>query len=127
MADIFTIVLVFLLKNISASANGFAAPVEANLPMSVAHEAPAESVRIELSLGSVLVNGRRIASIDQIKQDSGLKLLKDSLDSEHKLKNSTELVLVADKGTPYWAVEGSMEVASTAGFEGFKLMVVEEK
>src|SRR5215210_3114047 len=63
MADIFTILLVFLLKSYSAGVVGVSPDKNVQLPVAKGGDQAVEALKVEVSNGSVLVEGKPVARL----------------------------------------------------------------
>jgi len=137
LIDIFVIVLVFLLRTVSAEGNLMTSADNLVLPMSTMAKSPTEvSLTIIGDDKSISVDGHQLVMTpDVMKQDS--LLIKPILDvlvkkrAEEKkaevlgiIKESTGKVVVQfDKNTPYDIVTKVMATAGYAGYNNIKFAV----
>ena len=64
MADIFTILLVFLLKSYTTGAMSISPSSGVKLPSAIVGESNIEALKVEISDGSVEVEGKPVATLD---------------------------------------------------------------
>jgi biopolymer transport protein ExbD len=132
MADIFTIILIFLLKSYSVGALESTAPKGVQLPQAQAGTAGLKSVkdilRLEVSRDEVLVDGKPVARISEfafaesdITSDGASKTLLSKL-SASKEENA-KVLIVADQRAPYETVKALLASAAVRGYTDVKLAV----
>jgi biopolymer transport protein ExbD len=153
MADIFTIILVFLLKSISGGAT-LEPTAEMNLPNVEVPDKDSirDTVKIEISKNAVLVDTKPVMTLYNFLIDSrapasavvteGLgananlaaqagvsqSVLKALM--EHRTKGgagengNTRIVVMADEETPYSTLKAMMNTAAVAGYVDMQLIVV---
>lgn len=71
MADIFTIILVFLLKSSATSAVDITPPNGMKIPEGVSLQAPEESLKIQISQDSVQVENLPVVSLSDFRFQAG--------------------------------------------------------
>ena len=146
MVDMFTIILVFLLKSYSTSAYQVTPSDHVKLPVSKSQSDPEEGVKISLSLNAIQVEdqlvmqwtepkgwkpylrgqkGRFLPELqrslkEQKKKKEELKKWNESIDTKE------HLVLQIDKGVPYELVRSVMATSSLVGFNSFQLLTLKE-
>jgi biopolymer transport protein ExbD len=135
MADIFTILLVFLLKSFSVGVSAVSPTAEMVLPEVQKSDPLIENVKVEISNTSVLIDGKEVMVLKDFQPDAGSldadgssKAVSAALKQQREkntLKNTSRLMLMADQAAPYAIVKSILISASTNGFEEFKLVVVE--
>src|ERR1035437_6038684 len=69
LADIFIILLVFLLKSYSTSAVTITPTAGLKLPVSDAQGAPVEAIKVEVAESAVLIEGQAVLNWDKFKVD----------------------------------------------------------
>ncbi len=145
MADIFTILLVFLLKSYSTGAANITPGKDMMLPNAMASESAVEALKVEVSETSVQVEGKPVASLQKflfdktdIKENGSSKLLGEALATERKrqvliaqsnndVKVDPKIVIIADQRVPYMTIKSVLASAAVNGYTDFKLAVVQEK
>lgn len=133
MIDIFTIMIIYLLVNTAAVQIAGAELVD--LPTSVAEEPPRENVAVLVTKDDILVDGRAVMKVADIRrQDAALVLkpLKDALMNAAPLTakqaaNATEeggeVNILADKTLPYALLKKIMTTCADAQFAKISLGV----
>ena len=144
MADIFTILLVFLLKSYAAGVN--VNPTKGMmLPTAQAAETQIEALKLEVSENAISVEGQPIATLKGYRFDAGdletnlsSKSLTTSLDKERKrqlliaqgnsaVKVDPKIIIIADQRVPYVTIKSVLASAALQGFTDFKLAVVKSE
>ncbi len=145
MADIFTILLVFLLKSYSTStvhvspSNGLLLPQAKNgLPA-------IEALKLEVSATGVQVEGQPVAPLEAYKfdrkdigNDGVSKSLEQALAKERQrqlviakenpdVKPDARIMIIADKKVPYSTLKTVLSSAAVQGYTDFKLVVIREE
>jgi biopolymer transport protein ExbD len=137
MADIFMILLVFLLKSYSTSIANISPSQDTRLP--VLGEVKGEikdTLKVEISKESIMVDQKLIVPLSDFKvgagvvsEDSSIKPLYDAMFAERKKRKDpnldSTLLVLADEKTPYETLQAVMGSASRAGFVDLQLVVVE--
>jgi biopolymer transport protein ExbD len=137
MADIFTILLVFLLKSFSSGATTISPITDITLPDVASANDPIETTKIEISTQAVFLDDKEVVSLQkfrmpasQILEDGTSKALQDaftrSRQKDTTLKNPRMLVM-ADQSVPFSTIRTVLTSAANAGFAEFKLVVVENE
>lgn len=139
MADIFTIILVFLLKSFSTGMSALTPSPGVVLPVAfAAHDPMHEGLRIEVTPDVILVDNKAVTKLVNFQLDSNdvesdgtprslNAVFLQLMDNEkYKTPNSTPTVtILADRKTPYALLKRVMGSASVSGFGDFKLITVE--
>jgi biopolymer transport protein ExbD len=142
MADIFTIILVFLLKSYATGAENLAPSKGTTLPEAFASQASVEALRVEISEKAVLVEGQPVATLQafgfdksDVQQSTGAsKALTSALERERKrqlliaqsntdVKVDPKIVVISDQRAPYATVKSVLASAALTGYTDFKLAV----
>lgn len=153
MADIFTIILVFLLKSIS-SGETTATPTEAmTLPAVVSQDKTAirDTIKVEISREAVLVEAHRVLKLSNfviddrqpasiavsnmganadLARQSGVSqgVLKALMDvrarHDKEDKGNSHILVMADEQTPYSTLKVIMNTAAVAGYIDMQLIVL---
>ena len=142
MADIFTIILVFLLKSYSSGAVALNPSKGLLLPEVTSGDAPVEALQIEVSENGILVDGKSVVSLKAFQFDSAelqangtsASLLK-ALDHQRQkqlfiakansdVKVDARILVSADQRAPYATVKTVLASAAVHGYTDFKLAVV---
>jgi biopolymer transport protein ExbD len=141
MADIFTIILVFLLKSFATGASPVSPSHDMALPESVSSDTMAEAMKIEVSADAVIFEEKTIAPLKNFRFDAA-ELENDgtarALNIAMRRPASAPalaipegsagpgLLVMADKKVPYTTLKTIMDTAAGNGFATFKLVVVED-
>jgi biopolymer transport protein ExbD len=142
MADIFTIILVFLLKSFATSAIPLAPGVHLPHAKSTDAQPYKESVTIEIQSEHLLLDQKSILSLRQFFSEASpaqllnssqtqisaillpaLKQIKAEADSH---KDLSQITVLADEYVPYITLQEVMRVASLAGFRFCQLVMVKD-
>ena len=140
MADIFTIILVFLLKGYSTSAMAITPSQGLMLPEAHASEASIEALKIEVSKTAVQVEGQSVTNLADFKFDpieinanGSTKSLAAALERERKrqlmiasknsdVKIDAKVLIIADQHAPYSTIKAVLASAALNGYTDFKLV-----
>ncbi len=138
MADIFMILLVFLLKNYSASVSTLAPTAQLSLPeVSVSSKAaPKESLKIEISEDAVLVDQKPALKLTNFRfpasetlDSTGSKTISGLMKYQREMKpepnRESSVVIMADQRAPYDTIKRVVASAAGAGFIDLQLVVVD--
>jgi len=136
LMDVFTILVFFLLVN-SGSVEILDTPKEVTLPESRAQLKPRETVVIFISPVEVLVQGKRVASVEDIVNGekgalepihARLAALKESAvgPSTLTVAESREVTILADKSVPFVVVKTIMSTCTSQGYENVSLAVTQK-
>lgn len=147
MADIFVVLLVFLLKTVSGAGAGVAPQSAITLPTGRGGAEIIEALRLEISADVVLVDGKPVIAmknfhVDPKDQPDGFKIspLVESL----KISRGRQLASVSEPGpdgkkadpkvtvmidqlAPYSLIKSILASAATVGYSNFKLVVLKEQ
>jgi hypothetical protein len=136
LASFFTVVLVFLIQSTSVGVNAFTPTDGIDLPTLSVGDDFTESLRFQVSPRSILVNDKSVHTMTEDysipeEQWSELKAkLSEELQAERGEGNTEQkkqnLVLVADKKTPYEILKRLFTVAAENGFLDLKLVIIKE-
>jgi biopolymer transport protein ExbD len=137
MADIFMILLVFLLKSYSTSIANITPSQDTRLPVvGEIKNTMKDTLKVEISKESILVDAKSIVALNNFKlregvvePDSSVKPLYEAMFAERKKQKDpnldSTLLVMADEKTPYETLQAVMGSASRAGFVDLQLVVVE--
>lgn len=146
MADVFTIILVFLLKSFSTSISGLTVN-QVTLPEVTAAAQTTDSLKVEVGQNSIQIDGKTVTQMEDfhfektdVERDGTPRSLNMALIEQmkkQKEKGSDErapssvspetLLVLADKQAPYAVLKMVLASASNAGFSDFRLIVVEDQ
>lgn len=148
MADIFTILLLFLLKSFSVGLTTITPAGDITLPETQANDEMAETLKVEISKDVILVDDKPVTTLTNYRLESNdveanytPRSLNSTLIKEKNLRKkavqdkppeerekalaaSKLLMILADQKTPYITIKSVLTSASNAGFSDFKLVVV---
>lgn len=142
LADIFVILLVFLLKSFATGSVNLTPTQGLLLPEAHAAEATVEALKIEISETAVSVEGQPAASLkgfrfaaSDLRQNGASGALSKVLERERQrqlmiartnsdVKVDPKILVVSDQRTPYSTVKSVLASAALSGYTDFKLAVV---
>jgi biopolymer transport protein ExbD len=140
MADIFTIILVFLLKSYATSAVNVSPT--AVLPEAHAADAPVEAVKVEVTKDAIQIDGQLVMKLNNfdfeksdLQQNGASMTLSKSLEQfRHRqvmiaqtnadVKIDSKILILSDQKTPYKTLKSVLASAALHGYTDFKLAVV---
>lgn len=133
LMDIFTILVFFLLVS-AANSDILPTPKNIKLPLSTAEKIPKENIVIIIGNNDILIQGKKIASIDRvIKSNHNIVLpLMEALKKELKQSKNTDEVkkiikkgvtIMGDKDVPYILLKKIMITSAAANFTDISLAV----
>ena len=142
MADIFTIILVFLLKSYSTGMVNVQPTAGTTLPQAAGAEAEFNALKVEISKTGVLVEGTPVTLLKEFEADKAevqnngtFKSLNTALEKERKrqlliaqkntdVKVDARVVVIADQHAPYSTIKSVLASAAVNGYTDFKLAVI---
>lgn len=131
MADIFMIILVFLLKSYGTGTIDVTPQPGLVMPRASDLSGPAEGVKLEIAEGEVRVNGAAVAKIERFEFASSdlsvvgaSKTLVSALETEIRERPGSQVIVLADRRAPYSTVKAALASAAVSGYSDFKLAVV---
>lgn len=144
MIDIFTIILIFLLKSYSSSAVTVPPSRSINMPMSISGEAPVEALKLLVSKDGVFVDDKEILKLENgavpkgaldASDDKFIRPLYDALKAQaEKTKNISKsndtvsfdgkIIFQGDVNLNYQLLRKVMYTSTFAGYTDFKFAVV---
>lgn len=145
MADIFTIILVFLLKSFSSGSLNLSPTSGLLLPHAHGQSANFEALKIEITDGMIQVEGEPVTPLKNFSTSSKDKAGNGSLRSLNKVLRSarnkqvaiakqnpevkidSKVLIVSDKRTPYRTIKSVLASAAVNGYTDFKLAVVRDQ
>ena len=144
LIDLFTIIIVFLLKSYSAVEVNVVSRPDLTLPTTVMVRAPEESTVITVAKGSILVDGNYVAEVtpsgdvvglapDDVVIPGLLGALRDEaakgkdLAFRNKEQFKGEITLQGDKDVPYKLLKRVLITAGKAEFGQFRLAAYREE
>ena len=144
MMDMMTIILVFLLKNFSGTTQMLTLDDNLQVPPSTTRLMAKEAVPVLVTKKVVLIEGQAVAPINNGKIDASLKpdgdngyLIQPIVDILNKISKrerrvaevsqgqfESELMIVADKSTPYRLLTEVLYSCGQAGYQNYRLIVL---
>jgi biopolymer transport protein ExbD len=133
LVDIMVILLFFLIQSFSVEGNLVTPSTDLELPVSTSKKPPKVYSSINITRTNVIVEDMIVTTNDRITA-SGDFLIKDLFTVMKSLKTKTKdttnagkLLIQADKEVPFAIVKKVMFTCSKAGFEDFKVLVVQNE
>ena len=147
MMDMMTIILVFLLKSFASATNLITFDANLQLPPSQTLFKAKQAVPITITKKVILVEGEAVAPVNNGKTDPALKkdgengyyinpivdLLTKHANKEKKVADMTgakfeaELMVIADRTTPYRLLTEVLYSCGQAGYANYRLVVLKQK
>ena len=144
MADIMTILLVFLLKSFSSGAADITPGADVLLPQAVAGDSVPDALKLQVSPTAVLLDEKAVTRLTgfafqqgDVENDGTPRSLNTALVELRQREKGREpssartrglpLLVLADERTPYATLKSIMQAAANQGFGDFKLVVVEDR
>jgi biopolymer transport protein ExbD len=135
MADIFTIILVFLLKGYAAGLTNIAPSDGMTLPEAISKAEMKDTVKLEISRDSVVIEQKpivRLANYEfnpaELLEDGKNEAIFNRLFQERKnmpVPNmDSNMLVLADENVPYSTLKTVIGSAANAGFVDLQLVVV---
>ncbi len=142
MADIFIIILVFLLKSYATGMVNINPSAGIKLPETQASELAVDALKVEISKNGVQIEGNSVISLkdytfsgNQIQNNGSSLELASAFEKERKkqiliaknnenVKLDPRLILIADQKIPYSTIKTVLASAALNGYTDFKLAVV---
>jgi biopolymer transport protein ExbD len=134
MADIFVIILVFLLKSYSIEGLPYEPSVALNPPVAKGRVEKTEALKVEIAKNEIALGGKKIAKIEAFKfgrrdldADGASETLRHALakarPSAAAGPKGTKLIVVADEGAPYATIKAVLASAASEGYLDIQLAV----
>ena len=139
MADIFMILLVFLLKSYATSVSNISPTARISLPeVKAAKGQIKDTLKVEIADGTVLVDAKPAVSLKAFQFDpaedgpggispSILKVLNDQRKLRPEPNMDSSLIVMADQQAPYSTLKRVVASAASAGFVDLQLIVVQNE
>ena len=127
LIDVMTILLVFLMVHFSVDGNLITPSADLELPASSAEATPETVTTLEITSTAVLSNGEPIVAISSFINGDSLTIpqITDWLE-RHTSIRSGEIMLQADRRTPFSIMKRVMYTCSRAGYDDFTILVRQE-
>ncbi len=137
MADIFTILLVFLLKGYASGALQITPSPGVRIPTADGAPLSEEALQVEISGSAVQVGGRPVAELREFALAGGGAGLLNAFKRERsrrnliaktndQVKDDGKILVLADERTPYATVKLVLRSAAIHGFSDLRLAVLKE-
>ncbi|OFZ73848.1 MAG: hypothetical protein A3K03_01150 [Bdellovibrionales bacterium RIFOXYD1_FULL_44_7] len=134
LADIFMILLVFLLKSYGSGLIELTTSKGLNIPQAAVETGSADALKLEVSEQAILLEGKPVAEMKDFQFDS--KSLSGALAGERKrqiilaksdpnIKLDPRVIMIADRKIPYSTIKSVLASAASNGYTDFKLAVVQ--
>src|SRR3989338_6919172 len=145
LMDIFTILLLFLLVNVSPSGEEEAMPVPdiVQLPASSASIKPEPTITVFITTSDIILGDKKIAKIQDVLNsgDSSIKGLETALTSQaisiadtnkadtkdKDTKSAKKIIIMGDKTIPFTLLKKVMNSCSRAGYSNITLAVLQKE
>ncbi|MGK5084948.1 biopolymer transporter ExbD [Bdellovibrionota bacterium FG-1] len=142
LADIFVILLVFLLKGYATGVVSLSPSKGLLLPEAQASEANVDALKLEVSETSVSIEGQSVAGLaafrfeaSDLQTNGASTILSKALERarQHQLliaksnsdvKVDPKIIVIADQRTPYVTIKSVLASAAIQGYTDFKLAVI---
>ncbi len=136
LMDIFTILVFFLLVN-STESETLERSKAVDIPESVSQQKPRETVVVMVTTDTVLVQGKVVASVDDINAQDGktVPALRDALQAQvDRLivkagaddQAAREVTIMGDKNIPYRVLKKVMTTCTEADYGQISLAVIQK-
>lgn len=129
MADVFIVLLIFLLKTFSFEYSAIPANPEIQLPSARGKETEAAEVRIDISRDRVSIQDRAIASLSEFqfsKRDIDAAGEFIPLKTKLGVAHPAHITLYADQATPYSTVKTVLQTAMSTGLSKLQIAVSQD-
>ncbi len=137
MADIFTILLVFLLKNYASSVATVAPVKNTRLPVAETSVILKDSLKIEIAADSLLVDEKPVVTlknfifptgdaVDPAGKDTLSQALSAQRQKHTENNKDPHMVLIADEKAPYESIQRVLASAALTGYVDLQLVVVQK-
>lgn len=142
MADIFMILLVFLLKSFSTGVATLTPPAGIELPVAGSSTELTDALKVEVTGKAISVEGKLVTElkgfappVSELESDGTIRKLNLVLRQEREnlqrmpasegSKPTQRLIVVADQDMPYDLLQRVLSSGANAGFGEFRLLTVE--
>ena len=133
MADVFTILLVFLLKGLASDVLQITPANATRLPSSALTKSITENaIQIEITNTEVLVEKDPIGTLDHFNEqlNERLKIERKKQEliskSNESVKNDARAIVIADEKTPYQTIKTVLRSLSANGYSEINFAVMQE-
>jgi len=143
MADIFMILLVFMLKSYGSGVLDITSAKGVNMPRAGADVSTVDALKLEIATDGILVEGKPVLTMKNFAFDPkeitsvrSSKTLSHALSEERKkqmliaksnsdVKLDPRIIIVADQKVPFVTIRTVLASAAVNGYTDFKLAVVQ--
>lgn len=132
MADVFTILLVFLLKGVASDAIQITPSNGVALPAGVHSKNLKENaLQVEITKSGILVEKEKVMDLDGSYKSLQIRLQKERekqkfiAEQNESVKASNEVILITDKDIPFSTVKLVLKNLSEEGFSEVKLAAIQ--
>jgi len=144
MADIFTIILVFLLKSFATGSLNISPSSALHLPVGNGNGEAVEAMKVEISETAVEIESAPVAKLTKFRfapsdlQPNGVPTPLDEAFNRQKQRQALiakansdvqldkKILVMADQHTPYLTLKSVVSAAAVHGFTDLKLVVVKK-
>ena len=134
LMDIFIVIVIYLLMNISLGGDVITPPKAIKLPHSVVDTSPRQTVVMIVSDQEVVVQGEQVVTINEVlvSQDDFIEAVGVRMQqiresyiglNDESMANSTEVTILADQSVPFKVLRKLMSTSSSAGYNKISLAV----
>ncbi|OHE57317.1 MAG: hypothetical protein A2Z47_03000 [Thermodesulfovibrio sp. RBG_19FT_COMBO_42_12] len=137
LMDIFTIILLFLLFNVSGEEEAITVPDIVRLPASVATVKPAPATTVYITGDTIFLGDKKIANTQDVinSGEPGIKGLEEELIiqmSQNELDAAEDgtrrkIIIMGDKMIPFTLLKKVMYTCSWAGYQTLSLAVIQKE
>ena len=144
LIDMFTIILVFLLKSYSGVEFNVQISKDLHLPTSISQKLPTDTVILTVAKNAILVDGAALARVNEnfevegvSSEETGIPILTSVLKAKYasysrqaqgrKEGFKGDVTVQADRSIPYRLLKRVIKSAGDARFANFKLMAFKEE
>jgi len=139
MADIFTILLVFLIKTYTSSSIVINPSKGVKLPNAKGENNPVEALKVEISSEGISIDEKSVVRLSRFELQNtkeGLGALDDAIEKARKkqitladvnpeVNVESKILILADQKAPYKLVKRVLASAAQQGYTDYKLAVVQ--
>jgi biopolymer transport protein ExbD len=145
MADIFTIILVFLLKSFASGAMNIEPSAGIKIPAAKSEPAEIQALVVEVSSDAIQVDHAPVATLKEYHFGPGdlnatgvSSALEEAFDLQRKkqdliaksnseVQQDAKMILIADERVPYVTIKAVLASAAVHGFSDFRLAVLQQE
>jgi biopolymer transport protein ExbD len=137
MADIFTILLVFLLKSFSTGITSITPSSSMTLPEAKKSNPIIDTLKLEISSYSIVIDDKPVMPLQNFQFELGelesngtpqkLNRMLAEYVKKDTLQKAPKMLLLADQKTPFSTLKRVLVSATSNGFVDYKLVVVEDQ